>query len=220
VDCESVLVITNFQVISSISPPNTTYPGSGGGSGARGGGRTRAGRTGSPSIHSPPSPPNKRKARCHTRHHDDSKFPNLPTPQAKALQQVEAAAAARARGPRGGAASAGAHGKLKALLFMMQRALCHPKQLSLQQLDTIKRSLQIQQRLGGGAGGGMGAGDDIPLLRIDDMLSRLQGRNAQGGLVRDVGRTWAMAGDLIERWVGVGFVGAVGKGKEEGNVVE
>ena len=116
--------------------------------------------------------------------------------QAMALHQVEGAVRGRAAGQA--AAGAGAHGKLKALLFMMQRALCHPKQLALPQLDTIKRSLQIQQRLGlSGAGGGADGG--IPLLRIDDLLSRLQGRTAQGGLVRDVGRTWAMAGDEMER---------------------
>lgn len=120
---------------------------------------------------------------------------------------MEAAGAAprSRRGTNGWSATAGAHGKLKALLFMMQRALCHPKQLSLPQLDTIKRSLQVQQRLlalGGGTGGG-GAGGDIPVVRIDDLLARLGGRNAQGGLVRDVGRTWAMAGDEMERCVWV-----------------
>lgn len=141
------------------------------------------------------------------------KSPSIhPPPQTRALQQVEAAggASSRARG-RGGhgngwPATAGAHGKLKALLFMMQRALCHPKQLALPQLDTIKRSLQVQQRLGmldavAGGGGGAGADGGIPLVRIDDLLARLGGRNAHGGLVRDVGRTWAMAGDAMERCV-------------------
>lgn len=136
--------------------------------------------------------------------------------QTRALQRVEAAgAAARSRrGTNGWSATAGAHGKLKALLFMMQRALCHPKQLSLPQLDTIKRSLQVQQRLlalGGNGEGGGGAGGDIPVVRIDDLLARLGGRNAQGGLVRDVGRTWAMAGDEMERCVclGVGVRGCM-----------
>lgn len=93
---------------------------------------------------------------------------------------------------------------------MMQRAICHPKQLSLVQLDTIKRSLQVQQRLlmlRGSVGGG--AEGDIPLVRIDDLLARLGGRNAQGGLVRDVGRTWAMAGDEMERCVPVGVGGGL-----------
>lgn len=112
-------------------------------------------------------------------------------------RRVLSRAMERAHGGRRHAA-AGAHAKLKALLFMLQRVLLHPSLVPLHQLDTIKRSLQIQQRLVAIAADAGPAGA-IPVLGIEDMLARLQGRNAAGGLTRDVNRTWALHGDeLVE----------------------
>ena len=102
------------------------------------------------------------------------------------------------RGGGRGRADVGAHAKLKALLFMLQRVLLHPSLVALPQLDTIKRSLQIQQRLLS-ISSAFSSENQIPKLRIDDILLRLQGRNATGGLMRDVNRTWALHGVVEAR---------------------
>ncbi|KAM3572300.1 hypothetical protein VYU27_005687 [Nannochloropsis oceanica] len=116
--------------------------------------------------------------------------------QAQVLAQaIQHGGEGRRTGRGRGGAAVGAHAKLKALLFMLQRVLLHPSLVSLAQLDSIKRSLQIQQRLLAVSLNAEKNKDSmIPILGIEEMLTRLQGRNAQGGLTRDVNRTWALHG--------------------------
>jgi hypothetical protein len=95
--------------------------------------------------------------------------------------------------------SAAKHAKLRALLFDLQRVLLHPSLVQLEKLDTIKRSLLVQERILSAMTMGEDDGSGIPKLRIDDLLLRLQsvGASRPGGMTRDVNRTWAMGGDSM-----------------------
>ncbi|CAN0064539.1 unnamed protein product [Scytosiphon promiscuus] len=112
--------------------------------------------------------------------------------------------------------------KLKSLLTLMQKASTHPALVNLNQLDTLKRSIQTVTppfegpwfSQGGGMqqGGGWGAGsqvqmnvqaelkarvDAIETLPAEEVLRRLaqKGAGNMGGLNRDVGRNWAVGGE-------------------------